>query len=358
MKLLICFLLFPILLFAQNDFEKYPLKGKIKLYTTTKFSGDTLKPKEEIIERIKYDSKGRLSSAFRSGGGSEVELSDELRVYKRNMVTAYHCLCNSVGEFSKSFSIQTSPEPNKTPRLAVNAKPQKFVAVTQLDGYGNAVLVSNYSEEGYKTSQVITAYNRANKPVTVEKYNSQGFITETLANTYDKAGLLVKQVMKRNLEPVYKYNWVYEDGTIKEVITYRDDVLYDHTIYTNAKKEGYTEFGTRDAVQDIATVKKHVYYDDAGREVKVINLNQYGIQQSRDEYKYDEKGNLKTYSIYDKDNVLNTKYEYVADDNGNALQIKKTQLVVEYSINPRKPKYTVTKYKRDIVYAKKRSKKK
>ncbi len=57
-------LLLPLSLFAQDEFSKIPLKGKIKSYTINKLSGDSLNPAFVVVKKVTYYKKNRLLTSF------------------------------------------------------------------------------------------------------------------------------------------------------------------------------------------------------------------------------------------------------------------------------------------------------
>lgn len=345
-------LLLPLSIFAQDEFYKVPLKGKIMSYSVNRLSGDSLNPTSTLVEKVTYDKKGRMLTSFISGYRGN--LSNEVNVFKDNTVTNYKCRCEDIDAFIKKFTIRDNAELRNMRGYGTSQEPTKFVKVSLLDKNGNASVVSNYSENGYKTSEVKSWYNNANKATKTERYDFDGNLEETVLNVYNKAGKQTNQTISKVNEGDYKYSWSYDkEGNSSEFLAYRNGVQQQHQKYSNADKGSYKEFYSTNVLTNATSLQKHLYYDNAGREIKVINFNPDGSMQSLHESAYDKAGNLKSYSVYYKENILSTQHEYTVDAKGNAIEVKKTQLVTYHLPDGKKePRYETSKYRREIEYGK------
>lgn len=343
-------LLLPLRLFAQDEFSKIPLKGKIKSYTINKLSGDSLNPTLVVVKKVTYDKKNRLLTSFaETGRGSQ---SNEVNIFNGTTVTNYSCRCKDIDAFIKKFEIRDNAELKNMRGYGTGQEPTKFVKITQLDKRGNAAVISNYSETGYKTSEEKLWYDAADNETKKERYDFDGNLEETVLNTYNKARKQISQTINRPKEGEYKYAWSYDkQGNTTEFLTYRNSTLDQHQKYSIADKGTYKEFNTTNVLKNVTYLQKQVYYDAKGNEIKVINFNTDGSMQSRHEFAYDKNGNLKTYSVYYKEDVLSTQYDYTVDAKGNAIEVKKKQLVTYHHPDGRKePRYEASKYKREIDY--------
>lgn len=110
MKKILLFLLLPVSIFAQTDFDRVPLKGKIESYTITRMYGDSLKPKSVTEKKVTYDKQGRLLTSYDSGGSGYSSSEQELNVYEGNKVTNYRCECKDVEAFAREFIIRDNAE--------------------------------------------------------------------------------------------------------------------------------------------------------------------------------------------------------------------------------------------------------
>ncbi|MGV3461274.1 MAG: hypothetical protein ACO1N9_12555 [Flavobacterium sp.] len=354
MKIFLAFLLFPVLLFAQTDFDKIPLKGKIASYTISRISGDSLRPKSDIIEKVTYDKKGRLLRLYKKDARSYATEDQELNVYEGNTVTNFRCECKDVEAFAKTFVIRDNAELKTMPRYATDSPPSKFVKITQLDKKGDPVLVSHYSASGYKVGETKSWFDKSGNAIKVERYDVDGKLTQTEINTYNNSGKGIEKIVQRDREQPQRDVWSYSaDGKYNATYAYyTGDVLKVNVEYTITDKGAYKEHGTIDKLRNAASADKHVYHDTAGREIKVIRLNPDGTQQSRFESTYDANGNLTSYAIYYKDDVLSTKYEYTYDGKGNWITMNIYQLVNVHGKDKIEARMDVSKYKREIVYLK------
>jgi len=345
-------MLLPLSVFAQDEFSKIPLKGKIKSYTTYKLFGDSLNPSSVVVKKATYDKKDRLLTSFaETERGSQ---SNEVNIFNGTTVTNYSCQCKDIDAFIKKFEIRDNAELKKMRGYGTGQEPTKFVKITQLDKRGNAAVVSNYFEMGYKTSEVRLWHDAANNEIKKERYDFDGNLEETVLNTYDKAGKQIGQTINRPKEGEYKYTWSYDkQGNNTDFLTYHNGALQSHQKYNRTAKDGYTEFNTTNVLKNVTYIQKQVYYDAKGNEIKIINFNPDGSMQSRHEFAYDKNGNLKTYSVYYKEDVLSTQYDYTVDAKGNAIEMKKKQLVTHHLADGRKEqRYEASKYKREIEYMK------
>ena len=349
-KLLLLFLFINISTFAQDEFYKTPLKGKITAYTVSKLSGDSLNPTFTIVEKVSYDKNGRMLTSFK---GSRRSQSTEANIFNGSTVTNYKCRCSDIDAFIKNFTIRDNAELKKMQGYGSGQEPTKFVKITQLDKGGNAAVVGDYSESGYKTSETKSWYDASKNAVRIERYDIDGNLEETVLNVYNKSGKLASQKITKAKEGEYKHAWLYDKGGNNiEFLTYQDGVLKNHQKHSVSAKGSDKEFHSTDALTDATHLEKQVSYDTAGRETKVINFNADGSKSSQHEFVYDKSGNLKTYSIYYKENVLSTKYEYTADAKGNAIEVKKHQLVIYHVDGKKEPRYETSKYMRKIEYGK------
>lgn len=353
MKFLIPFLLFPILLFAQNDFDRIPLKGKIKSYTIARMDGDSLNPKLFMEREVTYDDKGRLLTSFEKDTRSYSTAEQEMNEYEGNIIKNYRCHCDDLDKFVAAFTTRDNAELKTMPRYATNQPPTKFVKISHLDKKGNPVSVSYYSSMGYKTGETKSWFDKAGNVVKVEKYDIDGTLVHSVANTYNKQGRLIGEIIKSEDGRRSKYIRTYDEkGDRTEIIGYENDALQSHNKYLKTGKDSYTQFSRVDVLNNKTYIERDVYYDSAGREVKVIRFNPDGSRQSRFESAYDKDGNFTSYSIYYKPDVLSTKYEYTYDAKGNWITMTKHQLVNYQVKGKTEPKMEITKYKREIVYFK------
>jgi hypothetical protein len=352
-RTLFIFLLFPIALFGQHAFYKVPIKNKVTSYTVSSVSGDSLNPKLEVVEKVIYDNKGRLLTSYKKDSSFGASANQELNVYKGNQINNYRCDCEDINEFAKVFVIRDNAELKNIPRTYTSHAPTKFVAITINNSKENTSIVSNYSEAGYKVSEIRYAYNTAGNPIMVERLNIDGKLIEKQLNTYDKKERVVSQIVKCADEPEEKYTWIFEDGqNYKESMQYRSGALVSHIKYSVVPEANQKIFWVHNMLADQSYIEKRVHFDGAGREIKVVNINSDQSVQSVHEYSYDERGALKTYRIYNKDNVLSTGYAYKNDTKCNAIGVKVTQLVNERVGNEAFQKYYTSEYIRDIKYAK------
>lgn len=349
-KLLLLFLFINTGIFAQDDFYKVPLKGKIAGYTVSKLSGDSLNPTFTIIEEVSYDKNGRMLASTLSSRRSQ---STEANVFNGSTVTNYKCRCSDIDAFIKNFVIRDNAELKNMQGYGTGQEPTKFVQITQLDKRGNAAVVSDYSGSGYKVSETKSSYDASKNAVRIERYDIDGNLEETVLNVYNKSGNLTSQTITKSKEGEHKHIWQYDkEGYNTEFLTYRNGVLQSHEKYSIAPKGSDKEFHSTNVLTNATQLEKQVSYDTAGRETKVVKFNPDGSMQSQHEFAYDKSGNLKTYSIYYKDNVLSTKYEYTSDAKGNAIEVKKHQRIIHYIDGKEEPRYETLNYIRKIEYGK------
>lgn len=201
-RLLLLFLFINTSAFAQDEFYKTPLKGKITAYTVSKLSGDSLNPTFTIVEKASYDKKGRMLTSLKSVRGSQ---STEANIFNGSTVTNYKCRCSDIDSFIKKFAIRDNAELKKIQESGSGQEPTKFVKITQLDQDGNAAVVSDYSESGYKTSETKSRYDNSKNAVRIERYDIDGNLEETVLNAYNKSGKLASQTITRPKEEEYRH---------------------------------------------------------------------------------------------------------------------------------------------------------
>lgn len=354
MKSLFTFLLFPVLLFAQSDLDRIPVKGKIESYTISQISGDSLNPTFKTDKKVVFDKKGRTLTSYKKNSRSYSTAEQELNIYDGSTIKNYLCRCADLDKFVSGFVIRDNAELKNMRGYGTANEPTKFVKIIQTDKKGNHILVSHYSEMGYKVGETKSWFDKAGNAIKVEKYNIDGKLTETEVSMFNKTGNVTERIIKRDANPEEKNSWVYDaDGkTVKESLRYSGGKLMWHMVNDVKDAGAYKELSVTNKVDNTTRIDKHMYYDMAGRELKLIRLNPDGTQQSRFESTYDKAGNLTSYAVYYKPDVLSTKYQYTYDAKGNWTTMTKHQLVNYQTKDKIEPKMEVSKYKQEIVYLK------
>ncbi|PZR19854.1 MAG: hypothetical protein DI539_12605 [Flavobacterium psychrophilum] len=360
MKKLLFVILIPFFAFSQEDFDKIPMKGKISTYTINRISGDSLQPKYEPVEKVVFDKQGRIisSSKHRNLGRGRVRsistsVVNKLNVYKDNSLTNYKCNCEDINSFVQKFVIRNKEELKNQPRGGTPNQPTKFVKITLFDKNNNPISVSDYSESGYKKSEVKSTFT-ANKVTRMERYNFDDVIDETWIITYTKSGKS-EEVRNKN---IYggddKYIYVYDtDNNLLEIMGYTNGGLKEHTRFTIVYKDNYREFISHNILNDTKKTTKIIYYNNKKLETRHLVLNYNGEIQTRKDYTYDDNGVLESETVYynDKD-IPSVKLEYKLDKKGNWIELKKTELLYIQNKDTTIPQFDVTKYIRNIEYLK------
>ena len=225
MKSLFTFLLIPISIFAQSDFDRLQLKGKIESYTISRISGDSLKPVISEAKKVIFDKEGRLLSSFEIEDWGYSSPEQEVNIYDGSTIRNYKCRCKDINEFAGKFVIRDNAELQKMRGYATAQAPSKFAQIIRTDKKGNHVSVSYYSEMGYKTGETKSWFDKAGNAIKVERYDIDGKLTQTEISTFNKTGNITERIIKRAENPEEKNSWVYDaDGkTVKETLRYSDD---------------------------------------------------------------------------------------------------------------------------------------
>lgn len=222
--------------------------------------------------------------------------------------------------------------------VKLQLKDNSFIDFKYNNSTGNTVEKNNYDSNGNLESRTKYNYDKANL-VEENKYKSDGSLNFKTKYKYNDNGKLIEVVKynsdgSRNEKVTLMYNlmgheieniYYNSSGSIERKYSFKYDKL------GNLVEEKEGAVGSLNMDYASSTKKK---YDAAGRVIE-IKLENSGLNDHTEKFKYDEEGNIKEVDLYKFDGTYWTKFIniYNYDQNGNWIS--------KIEIRNDKPKYII-----------------
>jgi len=339
--------------FAQYDFPRdIPLKGKVLSYEIVRVYGDSLNPKETLVERVINDKRGRVLQLTEGSMSDRGEPSSvKKHVYTSGKEVIYECSCRDIESFLKEFLIHDRKELYNQPQYYTDQEPTHWVTINKLDKKGNVIHSAHYSRNGYRTTDVWFEYTTNGNVRTETVYDMDSVMTSAEKYKHDARGNVIERTIKRNDTPEIKEIMVYDSSNnLLEKRYFEQNMLTIHSEYAVKVSGNKKEFTTINRLRDTTFVEKIVTYDERNREIEQIVLGYWRKNPLRTRWEYYDNGDVKSIARYNEEGNLQTKTEYVYDSRHNWIVARVSGRVTVHEKETKRDELRVTKYIQKITY--------
>lgn len=169
---------------------------------------------------------------------------------------------------------------------------------------------------------VVYSYNAKGQETAIQYLDEYGNISEIRTYTYDDEGNASEYKVYDGtgvLQSKINYIWAEVDGEKQCMITYLDGeerVLRNEIVDEEGKMLSYTEYNVEEGTARIISENT---YDAAGNLLETITTIGDETIVQKNEYIYDEAGNLKEWVAYTDEGIMELREIY--DEKGNTLQV-------------------------------------